>query len=72
MVRRIVANIAAEKGELAKAEAFYGDIFGLTIAIDLDWILSFEGTTNPRPQISIATEQRGIVNRGAGYYARSR
>ena len=35
-VRRIVANIAA--AELDKARSFYGDIFGLDLLMNLDFI----------------------------------
>ncbi len=54
-VRRIVANIAAQS--IDEARAFYADILGLRLAMDLGWIATFaaEGPGVP-PQISIATE----------------
>jgi catechol 2,3-dioxygenase-like lactoylglutathione lyase family enzyme len=53
-VKRIVANIAAENSERAKA--FYGDILGLRVVMDLGWILTFAADTNAAPQISVASE----------------
>ena len=53
-VKRIVANIATKRVEDAKA--FYADILGLNLVMDLGWILTFAGREAPAPQISIATE----------------
>ena len=53
-VKRIVANIATERVEDAKA--FYADILGLNLVMDLGWILTFAGREAAAPQISIATE----------------
>ena len=53
-VKRIVANIAAEQVDTARA--FYGDILGMAVVMDLGWILTFASDGNAAPQISIATE----------------
>jgi len=53
-VRRIVTNIAADRIEDAKA--FYGDILGMEIVMDLGWIKTFAADGQTTPQISIATE----------------
>lgn len=53
-VKRIVANIGAS--DLAGARAFYGDILGLELAMDLGWIVTFAAGGTARPQVSIATE----------------
>jgi catechol 2,3-dioxygenase-like lactoylglutathione lyase family enzyme len=53
-VKRIVANIATVRVESAKA--FYADILGLRVVIDLDWIQTFAADHPALPQISIATE----------------
>ena len=53
-VKRIVANIATKCVEDAKA--FYADILGLNLVMDLGWILTFAGGEAAAPQISIATE----------------
>jgi catechol 2,3-dioxygenase-like lactoylglutathione lyase family enzyme len=38
-VRRIVANIAADR--LDAANSFYGDALGMNIVMDLGWIRTF-------------------------------
>lgn len=53
-VRRIVANIAAERIEAAKP--FYGDLLGLRVVMDLGWILTFSGPAQAMPQITVATD----------------
>ena len=53
-VKRIVANIAA--GQVDAAHAFYGDILGMAVVMDLGWILTFASDGTAAPQISIATE----------------
>jgi catechol 2,3-dioxygenase-like lactoylglutathione lyase family enzyme len=53
-VKRIVANIAAN--DLERAKAFYADVLGLRIAMDHGWIVTFAGETSAAPQISIARE----------------
>ncbi|GAB3643362.1 VOC family protein [Spirosoma arcticum] len=56
MVKRIVTNIGAGKSNIDIAKAFYGRILGLTIAMDLGWIITFEAHASTTPQISIAIE----------------
>lgn len=53
-VLRIVANVAAER--VADARAFYGDILGLRVVMDLGWIMTFAADGMAAPQISIASE----------------
>ena len=53
-VRRIVPNIAADR--LDAARAFYGDLLGMSIAMDLGWIMTFAAGGSMTPQISVATE----------------
>ncbi len=53
-VRRIVANIAAD--QLNAARAFYGDALGMSIVMDLGWIMTFAADGSMAPQISVATE----------------
>jgi catechol 2,3-dioxygenase-like lactoylglutathione lyase family enzyme len=53
-VLRIVANLAAEKPkELA---TFYQTLLDLDIVMDLDWIVTFAGSTAAMPQISAASQ----------------
>lgn len=53
-VKRIVPNIAAAPGDAARA--FYGDVLGLHVAMDLGWIITFAAEATAAPQISIACE----------------
>lgn len=53
-VRRIVANVAAERIDAAKA--FYGDALGMNVVMDLGWIMTFAADRRAAPQISVATE----------------
>ena len=53
-VKRIVANFAVDR--IDRARAFYGEVLGLTVAMDLGWILTFESDFKSHPQVSVATE----------------
>jgi catechol 2,3-dioxygenase-like lactoylglutathione lyase family enzyme len=53
-VIRIVANIAADRLDAAKA--FYADVLGMSVVMDLGWIITFAADTSAAPQISVATE----------------
>ena len=53
-VKRIVTNIAADRLDAAKV--FYGDALGLSIVMDLGWIMTFAAEGSTAPQISVATE----------------
>src|SRR5260370_41392211 len=54
-VKRIVENIAATNIEPAKA--FYGEILGMDMAMDLGGIVTFAtGAGTTTPQVSVATE----------------
>jgi catechol 2,3-dioxygenase-like lactoylglutathione lyase family enzyme len=53
-VKRIVANIAAE--DVNRARAFYGDVLGMRSVMDLGWIMTFASDGAAPPQISIARE----------------
>jgi catechol 2,3-dioxygenase-like lactoylglutathione lyase family enzyme len=53
-VKRIVANIAAER--LDAGRAFYGDILGMRVVMDHRWILTFAADGSAAPQLSVASE----------------
>jgi catechol 2,3-dioxygenase-like lactoylglutathione lyase family enzyme len=53
-VRRIVANIAADRLDAAKA--FYGDALGMKVVMNLGWIMTFAADDTMAPQVSIASE----------------
>lgn len=53
-VKRIVTNIATD--EPAKAEAFYQDILGLSVAMDHGWIRTYVSGEEMPVQVSFASE----------------
>jgi len=53
-VHRIVANVTAD--ELDAAKAFYGDVLGMNIVMNLGWIMTFAAEGSMAPQISVASE----------------
>jgi len=53
-VKRVVANIATDR--VADAKAFYGDVFGMRIAMDFGWIVTFAADGSATPQVSVASE----------------
>ncbi|MEM7024155.1 MAG: VOC family protein [Pseudomonadota bacterium] len=53
-VRRIVANFSA--ADPAVARAFYENVLGLDVAMDLGWIVTFAAEASAKPQLSIAAE----------------
>lgn len=54
IVKRVVPNVATE--HLDTARAFYGDLLGMSVAMDHGWIITFVGSGSSAPQISFATE----------------
>lgn len=55
IVKRIVANIATAEPKLA--QAFYGDLFGLTLVMDHGWIQTYAAEALMAvPQVSFANE----------------
>ena len=53
-VKRIVTNIATERVD--DAVAFYRDILGLQVVMDLGWIVTLAGDEPATPQVSVASE----------------
>jgi catechol 2,3-dioxygenase-like lactoylglutathione lyase family enzyme len=53
-VKRIVPNVPTEKVE--PATSFYRDVLGMTIGMDLGWIVTFVADGSAAPQVSIAVE----------------
>ena len=53
-VLRVVANIAAP--DPARAAAFYGDLLGLEILMNLDWIRTYGNEARMSVQLSIMSE----------------
>jgi catechol 2,3-dioxygenase-like lactoylglutathione lyase family enzyme len=50
-VRRIVPDIHA--GDPGASRAFYVDVLGLEVAMDLGWVVTFAAPGNPAAQISV-------------------
>src|SRR6476469_6230839 len=55
-IRRIVPNINSNKFEESKD--FYINFLGLTLAMDMKWILTFASSSNPTAQISIVQSDK--------------
>ncbi len=53
-VKRIVPNIAAELVDAGRA--FYGDILGMKVVMDLGWVTTFAAEGSVAPQLSVDTE----------------
>mgnify|MGYP001351527653 CR=1 FL=1 len=53
-VKRVVANIATEQMDAAKA--FYGEVLGMAIGMDQGWIITLVGSGQASPQVSFAVE----------------
>ena len=53
-VRRIVANVQTDRFE--QATVFYRDLLGMTLVMDLGWIITFAGPAQSAPQVSFARE----------------
>ena len=50
-VRRIVPDVHAD--DPAASRAFYVDVVGLEVAMDLGWVVTFAAPGNPTAQISV-------------------
>jgi catechol 2,3-dioxygenase-like lactoylglutathione lyase family enzyme len=53
-VKRIVANVRTDS--IALAQAFYGDVLDMKVAMNLGWIMTFVANSSAAPQVSVATE----------------
>ena len=53
-VKRIVANVAAS--DVGKASAFYEDVLGLNVLMDLGWIRTYGSGSEMTVQLSVLSE----------------
>jgi catechol 2,3-dioxygenase-like lactoylglutathione lyase family enzyme len=53
-VKRIVANVAAS--DVEKANAFYEEILGLKVLMDLGWIRTYGSSSKMTIQVSVMSE----------------
>ena len=61
-VRRIVANIPAD--QVANAHAFYNGVLGMSVVMDLGWIVTFAADTQSVPQVSVWHTGARSLHRG--------
>jgi predicted enzyme related to lactoylglutathione lyase len=50
-IKRVVPNI--NSGKIEESKAFYLDFLGMTLAMDMQWVITFASATNPTAQITI-------------------
>lgn len=53
-VKRIVPDLRMDRPEEAKA--FYEELFGLNVAMDQGWIITFASDETAKPQLSVMSE----------------
>jgi catechol 2,3-dioxygenase-like lactoylglutathione lyase family enzyme len=53
-VRRIVPNVHAENPGASRA--FYVDVLGLEVAMDLGWVMTFAAPGNPLAQLTVVQD----------------
>lgn len=53
-IKRIVSNVAAS--DLEKADAFYKDVLGLKVLMDLGWIRTYGSGARMTVQVSVMSE----------------
>jgi catechol 2,3-dioxygenase-like lactoylglutathione lyase family enzyme len=53
-VKRVVSNVAAS--EVEKANAFYEEVLGLKVLMDLGWIRTYGSSAKMRIQVSVMSE----------------
>lgn len=53
-VKRIVANVATQHP--AEADAFYGDVLGLELAMDHGWLRTYVASDKKSVQVSFASQ----------------
>jgi catechol 2,3-dioxygenase-like lactoylglutathione lyase family enzyme len=53
-VKRIVSNVASS--DVDKASAFYGEILGLKVLMDLGWIRTYGSSSKMTIQVSVMSE----------------
>jgi catechol 2,3-dioxygenase-like lactoylglutathione lyase family enzyme len=50
-IRRVVPNITSDNPE--ESRAFYSDLLGFEVGMDMGWIITFVSPINPSAQISV-------------------
>lgn len=55
-IRRVVPDITAD--DLTASRAFYGDLLGFDIGMDLGWVINFVSPDNPTAQVIVIDKDR--------------
>ncbi|MBI1370405.1 MAG: glyoxalase [Planctomycetes bacterium] len=50
-IRRVVPNVASER--MAESRAFYTQFMGMTVAMDMGWIMTLVSPDNPTAQLTV-------------------
>jgi predicted enzyme related to lactoylglutathione lyase len=58
-IRRVVPDIKSQ--HLAESRAFYVDVLGLTMAMDMGFVMTFVSPSNPTAQISVVRDDGGSM-----------
>jgi catechol 2,3-dioxygenase-like lactoylglutathione lyase family enzyme len=53
-IRRVVPDLRTDR--MAESRAFYVDVIGLEVGMDLGWIVTLGSTSNPTAQLSLMEE----------------
>jgi predicted enzyme related to lactoylglutathione lyase len=59
-IRRIIPNISSTKMEESKD--FYTNFIGLSIVMDMHWVLTFASPSNPTAQVNIVKSEKSFVS----------
>lgn len=63
-IRKIIPNIPSDK--MKESRIFYEGFLGLTVVMDMEWILTFASPTHPTAQLSIVKKNKP-GNNDSGY-----
>ena len=58
-IKRIVPDITSER--MDESRAFYSDFLGLSLAMDMGWIMTFVSQANPTAQITVLQKMPAAV-----------
>jgi catechol 2,3-dioxygenase-like lactoylglutathione lyase family enzyme len=53
-IRRAVPDIESERFD--ESRAFYVDVLGFEVGMEMDWVMTFVSTTNPSAQVTLISE----------------
>lgn len=59
-IKRIIPNISSTKME--ESEDFYANFLGLSIVMDMHWVITFASPSNPTAQINIVQSDTSFVS----------